>query len=115
MLKLEKETLDPNFWNREDSSDILKKIGDYKRSIEDITSIKDELDSYKELIEIDNSYIDDINNSIIELETKIDKLELETKLSGEFDRNNAIIELHSGAGGTESCDWVSMLLRMYER
>jgi len=40
---------------------------------------------------------------------------LETKLSGENDKNNAILELHSGAGGTEACDWVSMLLRMYER
>ena len=40
---------------------------------------------------------------------------METKLSGENDKNNAILELHSGAGGTEACDWVSMLLRMYER
>ena len=42
-------------------------------------------------------------------------MELETKLSGKYDKNNAILELHAGAGGTESCDWVSMLLRMYER
>ncbi|MBR3117342.1 MAG: peptide chain release factor 2 [Bacilli bacterium] len=112
---LEKETLDPNFWNRDDSSDVLKIIGDNKRTIDNITNIKNELDSYKELIEIDDSYVNDISESIVKLEQDIEKLELETKLSGEYDKNNAILELHSGAGGTESCDWVSMLLRMYER
>lgn len=64
---------------------------------------------------MDDSYINDIVNEISVLEEKITKLELETKLSGKYDKNNAILELHSGAGGTESCDWVSMLLRMYER
>ena len=57
----------------------------------------------------------DIIDSLNDLTKKIDALELETKLSGESDKNNAILELHSGAGGTEACDWVSMLLRMYER
>lgn len=66
-----------------------------------------------ELIELDPTYENDIN--LEELSKKIDSLELETKLSGENDKNNAILELHSGAGGTEACDWVSMLLRMYER
>ena len=64
---------------------------------------------------MDDSYINDITESIVSLVDEIQKLELETKLSGEYDKNNAILELHSGAGGTESCDWVSMLLRMYER
>ena len=74
-----------------------------------------ELSSYKELLELDNSYVADIENSLNEIELKIEKLELETKLSGKYDKNDAILELHSGAGGTEACDWVSMLLRMYER
>ena len=77
--------------------------------------MKTELSSYKELLELDNSYVADIENSLNEIEGKIDKLELETKLSGKYDKNNAILELHSGAGGTEACDWVSMLLRMYQR
>ena len=71
--------------------------------------------SYKELILLDDSYLDDIGSSLDGLEEKINRLELETKLSGKYDKNNAFIELHSGAGGTEACDWVSMLLRMYER
>ena len=71
--------------------------------------------SYKELILLDDSYLEDIGSSLDGLEEKINRLELETKLSGKYDKNNAFIELHSGAGGTEACDWVSMLLRMYER
>ena len=102
-----------NFWSREDSNDILKQIGDLKKIVNSVKEIKDELSSYAELIELDSSYENDIN--LDELTKKIDSLELETKLSGENDKNNAILELHSGAGGTEACDWVSMLLRMYER
>ena len=66
-------------------------------------------------MELDDSYLDVIIAEISDLDTRISRLELETKLSGKYDKNNAILELHSGAGGTESCDWVSMLLRMYER
>ena len=54
-------------------------------------------------------------DTLEELSKSISKLELESKLSGEYDSNNAFLELHSGAGGTEACDWVSMLLRMYSR
>ena len=113
--KLEKETLESNFWNRSDSSEVLKTLGDYKRTTSNIQKIKEELVSYKELVLIDKEYINDIAEFLKSLETNINSLELETKLSGEYDKNNAILELHSGAGGTESCDWVSMLLRMYER
>ena len=113
--KLEKETLDNNFWNRGDSNDILKKLGDLKKSTDDIKRIKEELEAYKELIEIDESYKNDLHDTLEELSKKVNLLELETKLSGEYDSNNAFLELHSGAGGTEACDWVSMLLRMYTR
>ena len=71
--------------------------------------------TYKELIASDETYKNDLSDTLEELSETISKLELETKLSGEYDSNNAFLELHSGAGGTEACDWVSMLLRMYER
>ena len=86
-----------------------------KKTVNSIKDIKEELISYKELIDLDDSYEKDIIDSLNVLTKKIDALELETKLSGENDKNNAFLELHSGAGGTEACDWVSMLLRMYER
>ena len=88
-------------------------IGDYKKEIDYIEKLKEELASFKEFIELDPSIISDI--SFDNIENNINELELETKLSGKYDKNNAILELHSGAGGTEACDWVSMLLRMYER
>ena len=113
--KLEKETLKDNFWSRDDSNEIVKKLGDLKKSIIDIKNIKEELESYKELIELDESYKNDLVDTLEELSKKVNKLELESKLSGKYDSNNAFLELHSGAGGTEACDWVSMLLRMYSR
>ena len=103
------------FWNREDSNDIVKKLGDLKKSTSEIKIIKEELETYKELIKVDESYKNELTDTLEELSGIINKLELETKLSGEYDSNNAFLELHSGAGGTEACDWVSMLLRMYER
>ena len=111
--ELEKETTNPDFWNREDSSLILKEIGDYKKEINSIEILKEDLSSYRELISLDPSYINEI--SFDDIETIINELELNTKLSLKYDKNNAILELHSGAGGTEACDWVSMLFRMYTR
>ena len=111
--ELEKETTNPDFWNREDSSLILKEIGDYKKEINSIEILKEDLSSYRELISLDPSYINEI--SFDDIETIINELELNTKLSLKYDKNNAIVELHSGAGGTEACDWVSMLFRMYTR
>ena len=113
--KLNRETLNENFWNREDSNEIVRKLGDLRKSILEIEIIKEELETYKELIEADESYKNDLRDTLEELSKNVSKLELETKLSGEYDSNNAFLELHSGAGGTEACDWVSMLLRMYER
>ena len=90
-------------------------IGDYKREVNTISELKDEITSYEELIKMDASYINDIIPNLDDLEKEIDRLELETKLNGKYDKNNAILELHSGAGGTEACDWVAMLARMYQR
>jgi len=56
-----------------------------------------------------------INDELLTFESKINELEISVTLSGEFDILNAYLEIHPGAGGTESCDWVSMLARMYER
>ena len=58
---------------------------------------------------------DELGISINKLEKDIEKLEINTLLSAKYDNNNAIITLHPGAGGTESCDWVQMLYRMYTR
>jgi peptide chain release factor 2 len=65
--------------------------------------------------ENDNSVLREADSMTAEFVEAYERLRIETLFSGEYDANNAIITLHSGAGGTESCDWVAMLLRMYGR
>ena len=66
-------------------------------------------------MEYDESLTDLLISEINEIEEKIDNFEIKTLLNGKYDKNNCILEIHSGAGGTESCDWVNMLYRMYTR
>ena len=66
-------------------------------------------------MENDEEVAKDILKSTSNLEIEIEKLQLETLLSGKYDKNNAILTLHPGAGGTESQDWAEMLYRMYTR
>ena len=56
-----------------------------------------------------------IEEELTEDQKTLENLKLQTYLSGEYDKNNCIMEIHSGAGGTEACDWANMLLRMYQR
>ena len=65
--------------------------------------------------ENDASVIPDIEELLGEFEIEFDNLKIQTLLSGEYDKNNAIVTLHAGAGGTESCDWAGMLYRMYSK
>ena len=121
LLKLEKETLDQNFWNDNNvSSKILSKIKKLKDKVNNFDKIKKEVyDAYdlnKLLLdEFDEDLKKDILISTKDLIGKVDKLELETFLSNKYDTNNAIITIHPGAGGTESQDWAEMLYRMYSR
>ena len=85
----------------------------------EISSIQKKIDTYNDLndtITLNIELFEEANESDLEkLKDDIEKYELETFLSGEFDSLNCFIEIHSGAGGTEACDWTEMLLRMYER
>lgn len=65
--------------------------------------------------ESDSSMIPELRKEIEKFEQNFDELRIQTLLSGEYDRDNAIVTLHAGAGGTESCDWAEMLFRMYNR
>ena len=118
---LEKLTTEQNFWDdNKKSSKILKQINNIKAKTEEYNKVKNNLIDATELNEIlyvekDESLENELTHSIKELEKSMDKLEINTLLSGKYDSNNAIITLHPGAGGTESCDWVQMLYRMYTR
>ena len=119
--KLEKEVNSPDIWNDSDNAKkLIDKLNSLKDKVENITSLKKELEDDIELVSLleleeDNEMLTNIINNLSSLSKRLSSLELEVLLSGEYDSNNAILEIHSGAGGTEACDWAMMLFRMYTR
>ena len=107
-----------NFWDDIDNANkINQELSKLKKEIDNFKSLEDRLNNVKEIINIIESNDDFVmlENEINEISGLIDELETAVFLSGEFDSNNCYLEIHPGAGGTESCDWASMLLRMYEK
>ena len=122
LKELEEETAKEEFWQKEaqETGKILARIKQLKNKVEQYEKIEQEVKNLQELTELANLENDeevakDILKSTIKLEDEIEKLQLETLLSGKYDKNNAILTLHPGAGGTESQDWAEMLYRMYTR
>ena len=109
--------LQPSFWNDRETADKL--VGELKYIKNIITNVNILSNSVNSALEMIDDSDDDVRllleEEINELKVKIDKLEIETYLNGKYDSNTAIMEIHAGAGGTESCDWVQMLYRMYSR
>lgn len=106
-----------SFWSSNDREKILKEHNLIKDIIDRVLYVRNKLDSNMELL--DNILDEEIMSLVIleydELKDVTSKLRIDTYLSGEFDKNDCILEIHSGAGGTESCDWAMMLYRMYTR
>lgn len=118
---LEEKTNNTDFWqDSQNSSKILKQINQIKSKIEFYKKIENNLNSVIEMNSLleqekEKSLEEELKKSIKQLEKEIEKLEIDTLLSGKYDSNNAILTIHPGAGGTESCDWAQMLYRMYTR
>ena len=92
----------------------------YKSKIEKYNALRADYDDTLVIIDMadsenDDSYVEEIGTAVKRIRKTIDDMTLETLLSGEYDKNNAIVSLHAGAGGTEAQDWVEMLMRMYTR
>ena len=119
--KLEEKMNDPNFWNDlEQAQKTNREIKYLKGKIDRYKKLKSRLEDLELLIELgseeqDGSLVEEIQRDVKSLKKDVEELNLETLLSGPYDRNNAIVSLHAGAGGTEAMDWVSMLYRMYVR
>lgn len=119
--ELTKETEKADFWeDKENSNKVFAKLKRVQRKLDSFYEIKQELENLIDmnkmlLDEFDEELSKDIIKQTTSLSKKLEKLELETLLSGKYDINNAIITLHPGAGGTESQDWVQMLYRMYRK
>ena len=121
IAELEEISADPDFWN-----DMAKS----QKTMQTLKGLKDKVSGYQSLIskyediytliemgkeEEDESLLDEVKTEAEEFKESYEKLRIATLLDGEYDRNNAIVTLHAGEGGTEACDWVSMLYRMYTR
>ena len=120
--ELENQIADENFWQKDsnETAKILAELKQHKTKIDNYRNICNEISEIEDLTELaelenDESFVKDILKSTQKLEKEIEKLQLETLLSGKYDKLNAILTLHPGAGGTESQDWAEMLYRMYTR
>lgn len=118
--ELEEELAKPGFW--QDSKKANQKIARLKAlkaTYEPWARSEKEYCELRDLLNIvdseDKESVDHIHQEVSSLITKLDDLEFKSLLGGEQDSNNAILSINAGAGGTESCDWVSMLLRMYTK
>jgi len=108
------------FWDDgENSTKVVKQLKSLKSAVEPWEAAFKKYQESQELAVIlnpeDKDIISDLSSNVDTLLEELDKLELKTLLGGEFDSNSAILSINAGAGGTESCDWVSMLFRMYSR
>ena len=111
----------PDFWDTgEESQKAMKLLKSLKDDRDDYAGMKQLYEDIETMIEMgyeeeDASLIPEIEQMLDELENKLESVRIRTLLSEDYDKDNAILTLHAGAGGTESCDWVSMLYRMYVR
>lgn len=116
--ELEAITNSDGFWNEiEKTKDVIQELKNINAIVDKFKLISNKISLVNEMMELDLSDNDliEIGNELVELETNINKLRIDTLLNDEYDTHNAYIEIHSGAGGTESNDWANMLLRMYTR
>ncbi|MCM2675684.1 peptide chain release factor 2 [Alkalicoccobacillus plakortidis] len=121
IAELEEKMTDPEFWNDQDSAQsVINESNGLKEHVDTFLAMEttyEDLEVSYELVkeEADKELEAELATGVGELVKEIDQFELQLLLSEPYDRNNAILELHPGAGGTESQDWASMLLRMYTR
>lgn len=121
VTKLENITIGPSFWDdREVANEVINEMNSLKEIINTVESLLNDVNSDLELCELllvsnDDEILHNLEEDIGLLRKKLEKTEIYLLLSGPFDKKNCLLEIHSGAGGTEACDWADMLFRMYLR
>lgn len=119
--QLENRATEPGFWDDiENSQKVLKQTSDLKRKVETYEGLDTKYFDTLTLIELaneeeDESLFEETESEVSALEASLATARLETLLTGEYDKNNAILTFHAGSGGTEAQDWAQMLYRMYTR
>ena len=118
---LEEEMAKPDFWSdKKNSETIIEEVNYLKNTLNKIKELKDKIETSMDMLEElkttrDNDIELLLKEEVDELKEEISSLQINILLSGPYDKENAIFEIHSGAGGTEACDWANMLYRMYTR
>ena len=121
LTELEARTSEADFWNDADNSaKVLQRVKTVKGKISKYDALCSRVDDAAVLCEMgieenDESVVDEVLGEVKAIEAEEEKQRIEVLLSGEYDRNNAILSFHPGAGGTEAQDWAQMLYRMYTR
>ncbi|MCF7871111.1 MAG: peptide chain release factor 2 [Candidatus Omnitrophica bacterium] len=115
--KLEAKISKSDFWqNNSSSAKVLKELKQLKNDVGDWDYLNNKLTELAEFINMEDSSLEkEIGREVSKIEKRYKSLELKTLFSSKFDQANAIVEINSGAGGTEACDWALMLFRMYIR
>lgn len=113
--------LKPDFWgDKKKSESIISELNDLKNILDQNKELKNKIISNLEIIDLLQSEIDEETFKLLEedienIKEEINEIEIQVLLNDKYDKENAIFEIHSGAGGTEACDWANMLFRMYTR
>lgn len=119
--QLENETKRVDFWNKKDQAEtIIKEMSDLKNTVTDLEELKNKVASNLELCELleeeaDLEMTHLLEQESLDIQKKLEQLSVLLLLNEPYDKNNCVLEVHSGAGGTEACDWALMLHRMYLR
>jgi peptide chain release factor 2 len=117
LAELQKQAQNPDLWSDpEKAQRLMKNISSLKDEVEDWQTLRGTIADTLELAQLDDDSIyADLERETTKIEAEISKREFEAKLSGKYDRGNALLAIHAGAGGTDSQDWAEMLQRMYLR
>lgn len=121
IAELNEEMAEPDFWlNQEKAQKKNRELAHLEKTVKELDGFNSSLDDIYAMIELgsetdDEDIATELASELASLEERVEKLQLSTMLTGEYDGNNAILNLHPGAGGTEAQDWTEMLFRMYRR
>ncbi|MGC8880288.1 MAG: peptide chain release factor 2 [Anaerolineae bacterium] len=121
IARLEEESTTPDFWNDQRAAQVhMRRLAVLREEVETWRSLDRRVADALELSELlsvdeDEALVTELETEAIELQKTLEQMEFRLRMSGEHDRDDALLSIHAGAGGTESQDWVAMLLRMYLR
>lgn len=110
-----------DFWNdKQKSEEVIAEVNELKNSLDSVSSLKNKIDNNLEILkDLKNNYDPELKNIVYaetnDIEKSMDDVEISILLNDKYDKLGAIVDIHSGAGGTEACDWANMLFRMYTR